>query len=272
MPIKRLFLTFSMRRGGQHGIINWLLKHWNDDEWRHFNNRRPGRAVGRRKLDKNASVMLISFEDWDFRNLSCQPAELFKESGVDAVSNHMIFMHRDPFNMFASRSKIYKVDSLHRASVQSNTKMTPVDVWKVYAREALGETCYLPDKIVVSYNQWFSCKAYRQSVAEQFGLTLNDRGMKDVTNWGQGSSFDKRKFDGKADQMQVMSRWCGFLNDDGFVKAFDEEVLTMASRLYLDGFKVSVPSSVTAHRELVEQMAFEVESKYPPWTALSSAE
>ena len=76
---------------------------------------------------------------------------------------------RDAFNTFASvwHGKRRMRNRLHGFySTQ----------WKVYAREFLGETSFLPsDTIMVSFNAWFSDADYRRELASKLGLDHIDR-------------------------------------------------------------------------------------------------
>jgi hypothetical protein len=107
--------------------------------------------------------------------------------------------------------------------------------WKVYAREFLGETSYLPpDTIRVSFNHWFSDREYRRLKADELGLDHDDRGIDEVSSDGGGSSFTGQEFQHRAREMAVLDRWRHCIDDPRFIAAFDEETIELSHRILGD--------------------------------------
>lgn len=108
-----------------------------------------------------------------------------------------------------------------------------VDIFKEYAREYLGETNRLPNKLPVNYNRWFSDSDYREQLASKLGLASADRGLGRVAKWGSGSSFDNRSLDGSAEQMEVLTRWKRVADDPRFKAVVDDaELHALTERIF----------------------------------------
>ena len=135
---------------------------------------------------------------------------------------------RDAFNTFASvwHGKRRMRNRLHRFYTTQ---------WKVYAREFLGETSYLPnDTIKVSFNAWFADADYRRALATQLGLDHIDRGRDEVSSDGGGSSFSGQDFQNRAQDMAVLERWRHFVDDPDYLAAFDEETMELSRKIFGD--------------------------------------
>jgi hypothetical protein len=140
-----------------------------------------------------------------------------------------VLIIRDPFNLFASRLKAGDV----------LTGIDNVDeiksLWKYYAKEYLDETNFLSqNKITINFNQWFSSSHYRNVLADKLRLEFTDRGLEAV-RFGSWSSFDGSKFDGRAQEMQVLQRWKDF-SDHFFYKMIfdDKELLDLSEKIFGD--------------------------------------
>ena len=107
--------------------------------------------------------------------------------------------------------------------------------WRAYAREFLGETCFLPaDTVKVSFNAWFSDENYRRRLAEELGLEHADRGIDEVSSDGGGSSFSGQDFQNRGRDMAVLDRWRHFIDDPNYVAAFDEETVELSRKIFGD--------------------------------------
>jgi hypothetical protein len=109
--------------------------------------------------------------------------------------------------------------------------------WKEYAREYLGETDYLGNKLLINYNSWFSNKEYRINLAAKLGLDFDDRGIHEVAKWGpsirRAESFDGLSFDGQATEMKVLERWKTYQDDPFYQGLFsDKELITLSERIF----------------------------------------
>jgi len=55
-----------------------------------------------------------------------------------------------------------------------------------------------------------------------------------VPTSGKGSSWDKRTFDGRAQQMKVLERWKCYKNDKRYLELCSDPVLISLSERYFD--------------------------------------
>ena len=135
-------------------------------------------AAERRGVHASKNYLILGYEDMDLREVPVGFAELLR-GGVGAsgrVKNILII--RDPFNLFASRFGFLNNANRHRMETQGEYVR---DLWKLYAREALGRTGYLGEGLlVVKFNLWFVDPDYRRQVAESLGLAFTDQGLEAV--------------------------------------------------------------------------------------------
>lgn len=201
-----LFLVFSMKRSGQHAIINWMMAQSKGS--RHFNNCKIKNKVivtkrGKRIKD-GGHLTICNFED--------------RPIGMPFERAKYVVILRDPFNLVASR--------LRSTHPKMGTKMQMP--WKQHVKKALVDKRVID----VNYNEWFKDVEYRRQLADRLGLNFTDAGLNRVPKIG-GSSFDRHRYDGKAQQMDVLNRWKAYVNDNNFWKQIDEEMVEL-SRQYFD--------------------------------------
>jgi hypothetical protein len=166
------------------------------------------------------------------------PAELERCNGVaglvrgaDAQDVACILILRDPFNNLASKRAANPERGLEAGRKE-------VALWKALAKEYLGETSYLPGKICVSFNQWFSDAAYRDQLSHSLGMDHPAdspralAALQKVPAIGR-SRFDGLKYNGSAQQMGVLDRWRQRLDDPIFLEILqDEELLSLSGRIF----------------------------------------
>jgi hypothetical protein len=238
--------VFALKRAGQHAIINWIAHHFdklvlfindvkiNKDPFIYFNHR--GNNEKNNKLPKyyinyknedlysykqiKNKILIINYEDVNLEK------DKFEEKYYGIIDNFFnVLILRDPFNNFASRYK--------RKNRDAKT-LEFINLWKDEAREFLGKTLYLKNKICISYNDWFKNKEYRKKISSSLNLFFTDDGLEKILPvrcWG--SSFDGRKYDGKAQQMDVLNRWKIFKDDKLYRKFFeDEEIWELSEKIF----------------------------------------
>jgi hypothetical protein len=198
------FSIVSMKRGGQHAIINWIALNYGG-EFLHFNccHLNKGQIVPtckswvvyydyngkttnylknknyRKTLKEHSNVnnFIYNFEDYG--------VEIIEEYPVCKMKKVLIL--RDAFNMTAS--------SLKHASNRNNSEKNyyidnlekRLDIWLNNAREFIRVES---EFICVNYNTWVFNKSYRVKVAKSLGFINTDKGIDEVTDFGNGSSFD----------------------------------------------------------------------------------
>lgn len=90
--------------------------------------------------------------------------------------------------------------------------------------------------LLYNYNQWFLDQDYRQKIAHSLGLKYSEESLTRVvgqTDAGAGSSFDKYKFFGQANQMRVLERWKNMADNSNYRSLFlDPEVWTLSEQIF----------------------------------------
>jgi hypothetical protein len=254
--------VYHLKRGGGHAIVNWIARNL-DRQVFHLNNafskpwkaRWRGEKIFRRITEPDRyggpgqrlfNVDLPTDAGWrevarmpkdvlltNVENLRLErvPEVPLLGSGAEKLigrSRHTmtLLVLRDPFNTFASvwhgkRRMRNRLHGFYRSQ------------WKVYAREFLGESTFLPDDTVkISYNSWFADDEYRAGLAGRLGLEDGDRGRDEISQDGGGSSFSGRHFHHRAREMEVLERWRHFADDPDYLAAFDGETVELSRRIF----------------------------------------
>ncbi|NET30799.1 MAG: hypothetical protein F6K19_02185 [Cyanothece sp. SIO1E1] len=240
--MKRVIIIYGMKRSGNHAIINWLKAH---DYFFFFNNVIPIDPILRgekiipspedfnlwlqRRLPQNI------FGNCNFKKiekfayfLNLKKFALRKHSLIVSLEDHELWVRpflkadhdvinililRDPRNMFSSRiRKASLINNLAYPNHSGPLMDRVLELWKIYAREYLGLTNYLENKLCIYFNSWFSDQNYRQSISQNLNIEFNDSGFSQVSRTGLGSSFDGVQYSGESQNMRVLTRE-KFLND-----------------------------------------------------------
>lgn len=236
--MSRSILVHGMKRSGNHAIIQWMLA---QGEFTFHNNIVPIAAIlrGDRPLPEPRDFaawraervspgqsICASLEDHrpDFRPFCDLPADVTQ-----------ILILRDPENFLASR--IRKAGkAIHPAYPRGPGPMLTrvTEGWKAHAREFLGLTNHLHNKVPVYFNAWFSDEAYRARLSARLGLDFSDAGYAQVSGVGGGSSFDRTTFDGENRRMKVLERKTQLSEDEARFLAEvlrDEELRELGRRV-----------------------------------------
>ena len=224
----------GLRRTGNHAIITWLEQQ-HTGVVRHLNNVKAGENPYRYKGENlsdyhpghkkmvetyrrqakgdlvKRDCLLHSYEDWGLDQIGSRRFEHYHDLYVGRSQQRFdVLILRDPFNLLASRiKKGYLAVKPRRRDV--------VNLWLQYAKEFLGETCYLPhNRVCINYNRWVCDRTYRQTLADQLQMTFSDAGLNTVRSLGGGSSFDAQTMNGQAAHMDVTNRWQHFADDPDY--------------------------------------------------------
>ena len=208
--MSRSILVHGMKRSGNHAIIQWMLA---QGEFKFYNNIIPVGAILR---GDRALPAPLDFAAWRAERVSPEQSicasledhpphvQPFRDLPAEAVQ---VLILRDPENFFASR--IRKAGkAVHPAYPSEPGPMLTrvIEGWKAHAREFLGMTSHLPNKVGVYFNAWFSDPVYRERISARLGLSFSDAGYAHVSDVGGGSSFDQTSFDGENRRMKVLER------------------------------------------------------------------
>ncbi len=161
----------------------------------------------------------------DVRPINCESSNL--ETQNETCDQHILVV-RDPFNWLASWMKSV------RGWRGRDMKAFRNDVrkYKLHAYEAMGLTDQLPDAKVVLYDKWFQDAEYRRELAERLGMPTSENGLLRVATEGGGSTFDGHKFEGRAQEMKVLTRWEHLKNDKEYCDLLDAEMKDIAEKLF----------------------------------------
>lgn len=263
--------AFHLKRGGGHAILNWLALcaerpavFLNCSFSKPLKVRLRGQRVFRRVVDPppgeralygieldprwgwrqvaemEKELLLYNLENFDLARVPGEP--LLQPGGAEPIlgrsaKRRTLLILRDAFNTFASAWR-------GKRRMRRRVERFYAHQWKVYAREFLGETGYLPpDTVRINYNRWFSDSGYRLELAEELGLPRSDAGLDDVPGFGGGSSFSGRAAAGAARAMPVLERWRAVADDPVYRRALDAETIELSNRIFGDVTGGEIPGA-----------------------------
>lgn len=236
--MKRIFTTYTLARSGHHAVIYWLFAHFknsiyiNDpflakepltNEFTYNFRNPPPKAFNLAKHLKTKTNVFTGFPDQHLAG------SLLTEPKDQPYEETRIILVRDPFNLFASR--------INHSNMWSYRKSPHgiLPIWKEHAKEFLGITNIVKTKkIFISYNEWFRSYKYRQSITSQLeGYKVPGNCVLEyISPWGFGSSFDDRKYQGKAFQMKVLERWKTEHKNQLYLSLFDDETIALSRDIF----------------------------------------
>ncbi len=228
--------VFAMARCGHHAIIEWLRKQISGQV--PFVNFIKWPVVGgipqfphnKLLIKPGTSALIWSEENPSIKVMSKIPKDLpnqpFRSEKVETI-----LIMRDPYNWAASLLKKTRTDG--NVKKLGLFMAERIALWKEHAAEALRETDHLKNYLFINYNRWFNDKNYREMIMFSLGLDNYDRGLQEVPDFGEGSSFDLRGFHGRAQEMNVMNRWQLMQDDPLYMEIMeDPELLRYSKELF----------------------------------------
>lgn len=249
----RKYVTLSLKRSGQHAVINWLCSqiqniiHFNHChfERRHLHNwitpinNRIIQYNGTNKLDsgvqsydqmvkllskiKNYEHLLYSFEDLDIENKILQKYILKNKPTV-------ILILRDPYNCLASTIK--RKDCSQAALVNKKNVLTK------YLGQALGTSQYLDYPVeTINYNKWVIDPTYRESICHTLDIPFSssaDQSILEVPDFGGGSSFEGTKPLLERYKSSVFQRWEEFITDPIYRELLNDSNLASLTKSFFN--------------------------------------
>lgn len=242
----------GLQRSGNHAIMNWIAAQsagtcvvLNDceprtnpfDSMQEYCEYSDGSLVSllhtwdqatrelvRPGIPRQRNLLIHSYED---RELSGDPVS---ESWIGSSNSQFeVLIVRDPLNFFASRLQMW--DKLTGLKERHQV----VELWKKYAREALGLTSVLDPirKVLIEFGKWKDDVGYRRHVAAKLKVAFSDRGIDSLVEIGPGSSFDSFNYQTRASEMAVNQRWKSCIGDDVYRSILaDRELQELAIRLF----------------------------------------
>lgn len=252
----------GMSRSGNHAILHWLIRQIIESSegsggseysgrprvcWVHCPE--PGHSPywTARQFD-NGERFFVNYADFDVEQEKwgrCTPKDWFilnyEDTFLRAACGDLYERHhdewvgpsrrrfdllllRDPFNLFASRTRI-----MHHTV----PPRTGLRIWKQHARQFInGARMLRHNGMLVLYNRWCDDREYRQSICRRLGIPFTDAGRQDVPAVMGGSSFDGLRYQGDAARMLTASRWQHCIDHNGYLELFDKETLDLAREIF----------------------------------------
>jgi hypothetical protein len=257
-----IIVLSAIRRSGNHALANWILPHIQDaTEYTHNGSiqnltsalkQKEGRKRSNYNIfvpfegvmipirpptgkDTNSPLLPGSTEFLINRENSMlfgvenhKPDHIKTNLKIEKKLDTFVQVIRSPWNNLASLMKY-------------GGSLLPIEqfgeMWVKFAKEHIGETNYTEDKfktrVFIEYDRWFSDKDYRLELSEQLGYEHTDFGLECVSSQGAGSSFDKTKMNGKAQQMKVLDRWQAAVNTEQFREVMNyPELMDLAIEIF----------------------------------------
>lgn len=246
---RREIRVIGMSRSGNHAIMQWitaqqpgrwLLLNCCEGKQNPFTSARPlpggdcsqssySHDVQQERPGSFSSKELLIFnhEDSFLAHACSDEYEQRHDEWVGPSEERIdLLLLRDPFNLFASRFNRRGYAVKVAAALR---------IWKQHARQFLGDINRLTQRpVLVSYDHWFCDREYRRRLAADLGLPGSDAGLQRVATCFGGSSFDGLDYDGRAQQMPVLTRWQRLADDPTFASIFDEQTIELARRAFGD--------------------------------------
>lgn len=212
------FCVYSLKRSGQHAIINWFVKNYKGSS-SFFNNINSKNWTVKpeeiQSIWNKVDCLICNVEDYDFS------IELQANKFIECIQETPIFILRNPFNLIASR--------IAHGQISKNQKdlRKTINTWKMYARKFL-----IDNENFICFDFWFNNRDYRNRIADKYCLHTDDLGINEVLDYGKGSSFDARTYDGNAQKMKVLTRYKNYQKDQEFLDLFDEETILLSDTIF----------------------------------------
>lgn len=235
-----VYFIWSLKRSGAHGVEEWLFPHLTNHVF--FNNVKPQSLFSgapqkyKDKKDDDSTTwsdFVFGFEDvpffFDGKMENCE--DILKSAGLYEKYGKIvnIIVLRDIVNLIASRLKIIRDGGPPPMSADRET----LNLWMLYAKEFMGITNHLTNKVCINYNKWFIDEIYRRQISEQMGLKFTDKGKE--TFGARKSSFDSMKTIGSISELKVLERWRHFEDDDEYIKVLSNpEALAISEEIFGD--------------------------------------
>lgn len=251
---RKVIRVLALPRSGHHAVISWII-YQHGEKYCFLNNpvveENPfltAREVGSdlagegRLSGVDMAILRARRKDLMIYNREGFPLERGAAIGwAEAPNRHIgksgnrttVLILRDAFNFLASVMR-WSRGTRHQPDRRAIANL--VEQWKDHAREYLGETTFLREKVKINYNLWFSEEDYRKQLAEEIGFRFKPGGTKGVPKVGPvvwGDTFDGMRFDGRAQEMKVMERWKHFEEDPFYRELFlDSEVAELSEKIF----------------------------------------
>lgn len=239
MNIKRLIRIFSMRRGGQHVFIDWLMEQL-PGKVIFLNDVSPEESLSERlthitDFDRfscngavtyatpdSAETLIVNYEDWRLD-------EAFF-SGVDvnmpvADVKINILLLRDPLNLFSSRYFFWARMPFNAERWQWNDTA----LWLNHASRFIevSKTVH-SGQMAVNFNQWVSDEKFRQALAKKLDVEFRDQALLRISH--VGSQFDDEYSSEYASRLE--KRWLYSADIPEYQELFTDDLMSLSGKIF----------------------------------------
>ena len=240
---ENLYLTLAMKRSGHHAFINWLCQQ--NGNVSHYNNVVGGWENNTLSINSfpkktygNGKDICVNIEDFDLGDF-----DKFNFSNFNLIKNsknfYKIVFIRDFKNWLSSSLKRREFSGVYRdvyeglnkdyINDRKDNKVSRIKLWEKHIN--LFEDN--PNNfILVSFPLWVKDKEYRKELAKKLNLNFTDSGLKEMSSFGKGSSFDGVSQD--IDKLDVLGRYRLYEEDQEFIDLLTQyKILNDKSEKYL---------------------------------------
>lgn len=239
--IKKEFRILAMQRTGHHAVQEWINEGFDDPKISvNHCDFRDGTRVPARLKDKSKQIINGLFNkcttDMNMANYA------FEQVDLDELHNGKL-IKPDGYKVWPAAGKFEVADSLiilvvrdcynWAASTLKAGRYPNIGMYKKHLRQVLGLHDYLNGYpfMAISFNEWFANEEYRKTIAQKLGMKRWDKYLT-VSAGGPGSSFDHRKFQGRADEMKVLERYKVYVENSKFQKVISDTELVNLNEQY----------------------------------------
>ena len=241
MNIKRLIRVFSMRRGGQHVFIDWLMGQLpgnviflNDVSPREslcerltnitdFDRFSCNGAVTRAAPD-SAETLIVNYEDWRLDEAFFSGVDDANMPAADVKNN--ILLLRDPLNLFSSRYFFWARMPFNAERWQWNDTA----LWLNHASRFIevSKTGVHSGQMAVNFNQWVSDEKFRRGLAQKLGVEFRDQALLRISH--VGSQFDDEYSSEYSSRLE--KRWVYSADIPEYQELFTDDLKVLAGNIF----------------------------------------
>jgi hypothetical protein len=214
------FDYYGMERGGHHAVLEWILAG------------APQPASSLQRAHSREPLLRRNHPNGFLTPDVRWPVALAFTYGRDApISKRdgypIIVCVRDARNMVASRLR-WEEDG--KAPLGEGIEAS-LPRWEEYTRYALAN----PHQAIV-YDRWFALPAYRATCAANIRSFIptwveDPTSLATVASQGYGSSFDGLDYQGRAQEMGVLTRWHAYKDNEVFKRLLTPAILDLNSQV-----------------------------------------
>lgn len=221
---KEMILVFGIRRSGNHLISDWLIHQYADPRFQAMNVQLDFFYF---LDDCKTKSRLYNCALFGIEEHPVNAVDIAYSKNAQTVKKVVIL--RDPYNLFASRIKHYK---LFEAPLFNGPFATYN--WVDYAKYFLNP----PESVVcISYNHFIADRNYREQITKKLGTDFNrENDLKYMnivdSSISGGSSFDGIRYDGAGAQMRITRRWEYYKDNAPYQALFTDEIKELSKEIF----------------------------------------